>query len=104
MQRQFQQIATWANPRIDGQQKTKGIHNWFKYIKWSSSKVYTVNSYHRWAYGKLQRYFQSCSEKSASKDLGKVWIKIYVNVVQHCCSIIKSWQQPFEEIETIVGR
>ena len=41
--------------------------------------------------------------KNVLKDLGKTRTKNYEKVVQHCYSIIKSWQNPFEQIETIVG-
>ena len=41
--------------------------------------------------------------KNVPKDLDKTWIKNDEKVVQHCCSIIKSWQNPFEHSEKIVG-
>ena len=37
------------------------------------------------------------------KDLGKKRIKNDEKVVQHCCSIIKNWQNPFEQSEKNVG-
>ena len=45
----------------DDQQRAAGIwrNNWNKYIGWSSSKVDTAKSIHRWTYGKLQRKCQS---------------------------------------------
>ena len=51
----------------------------------------------------LQRKCQSCNKKNFPKDLGKIRIKNDEKVVQHCCSIVKSWQNPFEHNEKIVG-
>ena len=51
----------------------------------------------------LQRKCQSCNKKNFPKDLGKIRIKNDEKVVQHCCSIVKSWQNPFEHNENVVG-
>ena len=42
------------------------------------------------------------TRKNVPKDLDKTWIKSDEKVVQHCCSIIKSCQNPFEQSEKIV--
>ena len=43
------------------------------------------------------------TRKNLPKDLGKTGIKNDKKIVQHCCSIIKSWQNPPEYNEQIVG-
>ena len=41
------------------------------------------------------------TRKTFPNDLGKTRIKNDEKVVQHCCSIIKSWQNPFKHSETL---
>lgn len=41
-------------------------------------------------------------KKNVPKYLGKTRIKNDEKFVQHCCSISKSWQSPFEHIEKVV--
>ena len=42
-------------------------------------------------------------QKKFPKDLGKTRIENDEKFVQHCCGIIKSWQNPFEYNEKLVG-
>ena len=56
--------------------------------------------------GRLTNFKESvnlATRKNVPKDLGKTRIKNDEKVVQHCCSIIKSWQNLFEHSEKIVG-
>ena len=62
-----------------------------------------VKVYYCWTFGKLQRRCQFYNKKNLPKDLGKTGIKNDKKIVQHCCSIIKSWQNPPEYNEKIVG-
>ena len=43
------------------------------------------------------------TRKNVPKDLEKAWIENDEKVVQHYCSILKSWQNPFQQSKTIVG-
>ena len=51
----------------------------------------------------FKRSANLATRKNFPKDLGKTRIENDEKVVQHCCGIIKSWQNPFEYNEKLVG-